>query len=104
MRPYYRMASHSTHANPKGVTFIPDLLPEDRGAVFLTGSSPAGLADPGQSVVITLTWVTASVLVSKRGEATALIIFAMGDLRDEACEAYIEAHRALEEHRPVGSG
>jgi Family of unknown function (DUF5677) len=70
MRPYYRMASHGVHANPKGVMWAPDLLPADRGLVLLTGPSPAGLADPGHSTLISLTRVTATTLASKRGEAT----------------------------------
>lgn len=77
MRPYYRMASHGVHANPKGVTWTPDLLPTDRALVLLTGPSPAGLADPGHSTLASLTRVTATRLASKRGEATGLLVMVL---------------------------
>ena len=96
MRPYYRMASHGIHANPKGITWTPDLLPTDGRGSLLTGPSPAGLADPGQSALISPTRVTASTLASKKGEATGLIILALLQLTDEAGEAYLRAHRDLE--------
>ncbi len=96
MRPYYRMASHGIHANPKGITWTPDLLPTDGRGSLLTGPSPAGLADPGHSALISLTRVTATTLASKKGEATGLIILALLQLTDEAGEAYLQAHRDLE--------
>ncbi len=96
MRPYYRMASHGIHANPKGITWTPDLLPTDGRESLLTGPSPAGLADPGHSTLISLTRVTATTLASKKGEATGLIILALLQLTDEAGEAYLQAHHDLE--------
>jgi hypothetical protein len=96
MRPYYRMASHGIHANPKGITWTPDLLPTDSRGALLTGPSPAGLADPGHSALISLTRVTATTLASKGGEATGLIVLALLQLTDEAGEAYLQAHRNLE--------
>ena len=97
MRPYYRMASHGVHANPKGVTWTPDLLPTDRGLVLLTGPSPAGLADPGHSTLISLTRVTATTLASKGGEATGLLVLVLLQLTDEAGDAYLRAHQKLED-------
>jgi hypothetical protein len=96
MRPYYRMASHGIHANPKGVTWNPDLLPAEHGAVLLTGPSPTGLAHPGHTALTLLTRVTATTLASKKGEATGLIITALLQLTDEAGKAYLQAHRDLE--------
>jgi hypothetical protein len=43
-RAHYRLASHSVHANPKGVFFALGMLPETQ--VLLAGPSNAGLADP----------------------------------------------------------
>jgi Family of unknown function (DUF5677) len=96
MRPYYRMASHGVHANPKGITWSADHLPGDRGLVLLTGPSPAGLADPGHATLISLTRVTATTLASKGGEATAFIVKVLLQLTDEAGDAYLQAHRKLE--------
>lgn len=94
-RPHYRMASHGVHANPKGVTWTPDLLPSEVGTVLLTGPSRAGLADAGHATFLSLTTVTEAALVSKGGIATVFIIEVMRKLTDEAGEAYIQAHRGL---------
>jgi hypothetical protein len=103
MRPYYRMASHGVHANPKGVTWTSDLLAAHQGAVLLTGPSPAGLADAGHWALISLTRVTATTLASKAGEATALIVMVLLKLTEEAGEAYHAAHEALEENERQAS-
>jgi NTP pyrophosphatase (non-canonical NTP hydrolase) len=46
LRPYYRMASHNVHANPRGVFFRLGLYPEISD-ILLAGPSDAGLYDPG---------------------------------------------------------
>jgi len=92
LRPYYRMASHSVHANPKGITFNPDLIGEP---ILLAGASNAGLADPGHSTLISLVQVTASLLTSKSGEAAAVILTTLLQLTDEAGDAYLAAHNEL---------
>jgi hypothetical protein len=92
LRPYYRLASHGVHANPKGITYNPDLL---GGDTLLAGASDAGLAEPGHSTLISLVQVTATLLTSKPGEATPIILTALLRLTDEAGEAYLEAHRQL---------
>ena len=46
-RPYYKMASHNVHAEPKGATFRIGLLPGSEGKVILAGPSNAGLDEVG---------------------------------------------------------
>ncbi|MFZ1992896.1 MAG: DUF5677 domain-containing protein [Solirubrobacteraceae bacterium] len=96
LRPHYRIASHGVHANPKGVTWMPDSLPSERGLVLLTGPSPMGLADPGHATLISLTTVTDAVLASKPGEAARLSSRILQGLTDEAGDAYLKAHQRLE--------
>jgi hypothetical protein len=57
LRPYYRMASHPVHANPKGVFFRLGLMWESQ--ILLAGPSNAGLADPGQCAALSLSQVSA---------------------------------------------
>ena len=65
-RGFYRMASHGTHANPKGVTWnIQDLSTVD---VVWAGPSNAGLVDPAQCTLIALTSLTAGLLAYAVGE------------------------------------
>lgn len=60
LRPYYKMASHNVHANPKGINFRLGL--SDGTKMFLSGPSNFGLSDPGQGVAISLGQVNVSLL------------------------------------------
>ena len=60
-RPYYRLASHSVHANPKGAFYRLGLV--DQTKMLLAGPSSYGLADAGQNTAISLGQIT-SALVS----------------------------------------
>jgi hypothetical protein len=95
-RPRYRIASHGVHANPMGVTQVPDSLPSERGLVLLTGPSPAGLADAGHGTLVALTSVTEAVLAWKPGEASRMLTRTLDILTADAAEAYKQAHAALE--------
>jgi hypothetical protein len=92
-RPYYRMASHATHAGPKGVAFNLGLM---RNEVMLAGPSNAGLADPGQSTAMSLAHLTAILLAHDPalGDVVASA-FAVG-LVDPVTDAFTAAHERLE--------
>jgi hypothetical protein len=103
LRPYYRMASHGVHANPKGILFTPDLLPAEP-ELLLAGPGSTGLADPGQSALISLNQVTATLRTYKDGgEATGIILVALLDLIDEAAEAYVATQIDVENARNLPS-
>ncbi|MEA2192598.1 MAG: hypothetical protein QOI73_2719 [Solirubrobacteraceae bacterium] len=93
LRPHYRMASYGTHANPKGVTFTPDVLPGR--PVLLAGPGVAGLADAGRCSLISLMQVTTTLLTYKVGPSAPIILGALLGLTDDAGAAYLEAHRAV---------
>jgi Family of unknown function (DUF5677) len=61
LRPYYRMASHPTHAGPQGVTFD---IGRGRHDVMLAGPSNTGLVEPGQGVAMSLLQVTSVLLTT----------------------------------------
>lgn len=60
-RPYYKLASHGVHANPKGVLFKLGLYRE-RPEVLLAGPSDTGFADPGHGAAISLAQITTTLL------------------------------------------
>ena len=93
-RPYYRMASHGVHANPKGVFNQIALLNDE---VLLAGSSNVGLANPGHNSAISLYQATVFLLTPHPTFESLLILKIMGQLTDEIGEALIEAHASLEE-------
>ena len=65
-RPYYRMASDSVHAGPKGSLFdIGTFGIEGAEKLMLAGPSQAGLVDPIQSVIITMMHMN-TILVNYR--------------------------------------
>ena len=92
LRAHYRFASHPTHGNPKGVLFNPDFS----GDGVLAGPSPEGLADPGHCALISLTQLTATLLVLDSGPSMPVVIGAMLRLGEEAGAAFIAAAEALE--------
>jgi|SRR5450755_4028356 len=99
LRPYYRMASHGVHANPKGLMFdIGNMyknMPE-YNTVSLAGASNAGLADPGQLTLISLNQCTAALLTLKSDLETLIKIKVLDSFVHEACQAFIDVHRDLE--------
>jgi Family of unknown function (DUF5677) len=61
-RPYYKMASHNVHANPKGISFklgLPDETPE----TLLAGPSDYGFTDPAHGMAISLLQATSTILL-----------------------------------------
>jgi hypothetical protein len=93
MRPWYRMASHPTHANPKGITFTPDVLPSR--PVLLAGPSATGLAAAGECALVSLCQVTATVITYKFGESAPLILGALRHISHEGQEAFATTQRAV---------
>lgn len=99
LRPYYRMASHGVHANPKGLIFdignFNKEIPGYKNRTMLAGASNAGLADPGQSALISLNQCTAALLTYKNDLETLMKLKVLDSFVHEACQAFIEIHREL---------
>jgi hypothetical protein len=92
-RPFYRMASHGVHSNPKGILFqLEDIGPQ---TVLLAGPSNAGLADPGHSALISLNLCTVTLLNLFPDEETLVTLKALRHFVDEAGQAFLEIHNAL---------
>jgi hypothetical protein len=103
LRPYYKLASHNVHANPKGAFFKLGLLPDQQ--MLLAGPSDLGLADPGHGTAISLSQITFTLLTMKPNIDRLVICQILGRLEDEVGEAFIAAHRVLEgpeSHRSEG--
>ncbi|MBI5000333.1 MAG: hypothetical protein HZB92_02240 [Euryarchaeota archaeon] len=90
LRPYYRMASHPTHANPKGIRFNLGIISSKD--LILSGPSNAGLADPGQNAAISLYHVNVALLTSKPSIENLIILNSMERLLEEIKLAFIEVH------------
>lgn len=95
LHPYYKMASHNVHSNPKGIAFKLGLFPTTKN-LLMAGPSNAGLADPGHSTAISLNQITATLLTTRTNFDRLFIIQTMLKLADEVGDAFLEAHSYLE--------
>ena len=91
--PYYRMASHNVHANPKGVLFKLGLI-GDR-LVMLAGASNAGLADPGHATALSLVQVSSLLLLLQPTLDNNLAVKVMVMLSDEVGDKLVAVHEQL---------
>jgi hypothetical protein len=87
-RGYYRMASHGTHANPKGVSW--NIQGGSRSEVIWAGPSNAGLVDPAQCTLIAL----ANVNVGLLRHAVADLMTGDGMIGDQ-CLALVRQQASL---------
>lgn len=92
--PYYRLASHNVHANPKGIFFKLGLMEES--AILLAGPSNAGMADPGHATCISLLQTSACLLHFSESLDSNVVVRIMGTLSDEIGAALLAAHRRLD--------
>jgi hypothetical protein len=95
LRPYYKMASHNVHANPKGIFFKLGLFPDSN--ILLTGPSNAGLVDPGHSTAISLSQITMALVQISLTFDNILCIQMMLILVNEIGETLYNAHVRLEQ-------
>jgi hypothetical protein len=96
LKPYYRMASHSVHANPKGIKFKLSLIPNN-SEIILAGPGDTGFADPGHCAAISLYQITTSLLCTNPTIIAMGTLKFMGNLVDEIGEAFLEVQKGLEE-------
>lgn len=96
VRPYYKMASHAVHANPKAITFSLELRSPQ--ALILTGPSNLGLADPGHQTAISLYQLTATLLATRASLDAIVASYAMGFIVDEIGHVFLETHHQLEKN------
>jgi Family of unknown function (DUF5677) len=102
LRPYFRLASHNVHANPKGILFKLGLLKED--ATLLAGHSNFGLADPGQSAALSLTQVSASLINIRPILDDLVTLEIMLKLSKEAAISFVKTQRAIEARAQTNRG
>jgi uncharacterized protein DUF5677 len=94
LAPYYRLASHNVHANPKGVFFKLGLIGESR--ILLSGPSNAGLADPGHTMALSLVQISSALLQLHPSLDNTVVLNVMDALAEEVGVALLVAHKKLE--------
>ncbi len=94
LRPYYRMASHKVHANPKGAFFSLGL--RETKNILLAGPSNVGLSDPGHLTAISLTQVTTTLLTSNPNLDRLVAANILLKMSDEVGAKFWAADRKLD--------
>ena len=90
MRPYYRLASHNVHANPKGINFRLGTIPNTK--MVLAGPSVYGLADPGHGVTISLLQITTWLLSYKSSIDRLVRLRTLQIMENKIGELFSEGH------------
>lgn len=98
LRPFYKLASHNVHANPKGAFFKLGLYLEESN-LLLAGPSIFGLADPGHGTAISLGQITTTLLVTRPNIDTLALSDILRRLELEIGEEFIKAHNSQEENQ-----
>lgn len=93
-RPYYKMASHPTHAGSQGLVFELGLL-DGYEHVLLSGPSNAGLADPGYGLCLSFTHLSFILLSHAPDLGDLVTMQVLAELRDRAIDEFGSAHREL---------
>ncbi len=94
-RPYYRMASHNVHANPKGICY--NLGLPHRKALLLAGPSNYGLAEPAHGVAISVRQATVPMLSTRVNIDSLVMSTIMGSYVDDIEKAFVEVDQTMEE-------
>lgn len=94
-RPHYHMASWGTHVGPKSALWA--LGCGQQVGFLFAGASNAGLADPGHQCLVTLCDLTENLLLVDPQPEEAVGLWLMRYLSENAGEAFIQAHREVEE-------
>ena len=93
-RPYYKLASHGVHADPKGTFFRLGTLGEE---VLLAGPSNAGIVDPGHSIAISLYQATVFLVTENPSYDHLVALEIMERLIDEIRDALNQSDREVEQ-------
>lgn len=94
-RPYYKLASHNVHSNPKGIFYKLGLLREAEH-VLLVGASNCGLFLPGHSAAISLMQATTALSFVAPSFDSIVICQVMQLLCDELGESFARVQRQIE--------
>lgn len=103
LRPYYKMACHNVHANPRGIFFKLGLYPES-GDILLAGPSNVGLTDPGQLTALSLAQISTALLTHQPNIDRIVACKIMFELEREIGKAFSDAENSIKANIPYNNG
>ena len=96
LRPYYKLASHNVHSNPKRVLFKLGLFPLVHD-ILLAGPSNYGLTDPAHSMAISLTQITSSLLTLKPNINGILVLHSLLKIEQEIDDEFLKVQKEIKD-------
>jgi hypothetical protein len=96
LRPYYKLASHNVHANPKGVMFRLGLLGNAQN-ILLAGPSNFGFTDPAQGTAFSLGLVTVTLITTKPTIDNLVLSNILLRLETEIGEEFFKVQKEIED-------
>ena len=96
LQPYYKMASHNVHSNPKGALEKLGLHGKSSGPL-LAGPSNFGLADPGNCAALSLTQISTALLNLNPTFDNVICVQVMHSLLGKIADTFSKAHTSLVE-------
>ena len=94
-RPYYKLASHNVHANPKGMLFRLGSPPD--AELLIAGPSIYGIADPGHETAISLLQITTNVLTYDATIDKLVRNSVLLELEREIGDSFYQAHSLIDD-------
>lgn len=99
-RPLYSWASEGVHGGPAGLH--PLGLERDGPPFLLAGPTNAGLADPGQNTVISLTFILAAMATHHPTATRLTMLQAFEQLAHRCIQGFMEGHDRVEALKQLG--
>ncbi|MDA3859652.1 MAG: DUF5677 domain-containing protein [Melioribacteraceae bacterium] len=100
LRPYYKMASHNVHANPKGIQFKLGLTDEIED-ILLSGPSNYGLADPAHGTALSLSQISSALLSHKPNMDNLVTIKILFKYEEEIGNAFLQINNLMKNNLSV---
>jgi len=95
LRPYYKLASHNVHANPKGLMFKLGLLGSAHN-LLLAGPTNFGFTDPAQGTLFSLGLITATLVTTKPTVDNMVMCNVLLKLESEIVEEFFKVQKDIE--------
>jgi len=96
LRPFYKLASHNVHANPKGIFLKLGLYPNSQD-ILLAGPSNTGLADPAHCMAISLMQITITLITQEPNIDRLVQCNILLKLEREVGEVFYTVQESLED-------
>ena len=96
LRPYYKLASHNVHANPKGISFKLGLLGNTQN-ILLAGPSNYGFTDPAHGTAISLGQITINLITTKPTIDNFVLSKILLKFESEIGEEFLKVQKEIED-------